>query len=102
MARATHLLDDSSFYSETLPRLQAAGWSFTTLNRYDPTHFTGFTPTGKAFAFDAVSADDGSITGTLTIAGRTHTFRQATATWDATTTEAILTAARNLLPVNQR
>ena len=101
MARATYLLRDD-WWDVVQPRMELAGWSFGAIFRYDPTHIPGMTPGGRVFVFDAVSAEDGSITGTLVVAGRTRRFTMPNASWDSLDTETILTSAWLLLPVNQR
>ena len=87
-----------TFWRDFQSLLEPAGWVLTGGSRYDPTHLTGVTPSGRAFTFDAI---DGTIT--ITIAGRTRSIARARSVWESggATVDAMV-AARNLLPVNQR
>ena len=52
-------------WADEVAFLQSQGWVITEYSRYDPTHATGVTPTGKAFTLSVV---DGVCT--ITIAGK--------------------------------
>lgn len=94
----THHLEVDDFYDVALPALAAAGWVIIRVDRYDPTHLAGLTPTGKAFTADLV---DDQIT--IVIAGRTRTLTRSKPEWlDGPGALAALLATHQLLPAAQR
>lgn len=62
---------------DVVPQLDAEGFVFTSLSRYDPTRMEGLTPAGKAFT---LLMQDRTIT--MTIAGRTKTLTRETPQWE--------------------
>jgi hypothetical protein len=110
MPRPPHLLDDSDFYSVALPFLVSQGFVITegTVQRYDPTHLEGLTPSGKAAVVDIVSFDaatpvpDGSSRCTMTIAGITRSITRAAASWDYAFCRDLILDTWRSFPGNQR
>lgn len=86
------------FYEQAQTRLEATGWVFTLVQRYDPTRIEGLTPTGRAFTATFVDS-----TITVAVAGRVRTITRIRALWEPgdATVQALLDAW-NLLPVSQR
>jgi hypothetical protein len=79
--------------------LEAEGWDFTEIRRYDPTFVAGTTPTGRAFTVSFVGDQV-----TVTVANRSRTLNRLKSQWldDGPATIQALRDARNLLPASQR
>lgn len=57
-------------WSAEVAQLEADGWVILEYSRYDPTHATGITPTGKALRVDVVRTGVGdTVLCTMVIAG---------------------------------
>lgn len=85
-------------FSEQLAGLRAAGWVITEFSRYDPTHITGLTPSGKVFTLDAAGSQV-----SITVAGNTRNVNIAKVQWEQgdLLVEKWL-AAHQALPAGQR
>jgi hypothetical protein len=85
-------------FSDQCRAFAAEGWVFTAFTRYDPTHISGTTPTGRVFTLDCV---DGTVT--LTIAGFTRSVTRARSLWeDGTLTGQVIRDAYALFPANRK
>jgi hypothetical protein len=86
-------------FCSLIPQLEATGWDFTEIRRYDPTFVAGTTPTGRQFT--ATLEGDVVI---IVVGGRTRTLNRLKSQWldDGPATIQAIVDARNLLPANQR
>ncbi len=85
-------------FDGTLKSLTDQGWVITEIKRYDPTVFSGTTPTGRSFTLTAQGTN-----ANLTIANRQQNRATTQAEIeDATAFEAMFNALYFQFPPNQR
>jgi hypothetical protein len=84
-----------TFWDEFTRVAVPLGWVLVEGSRYDPTHITLVTPTGKSASIDMV---ENAVT--ITVAGRSRTLNRNRSQWEdgALSVQALLDAYANLPP----